>query len=1216
MIPPSELFVGLFHGTSRRGAIAAGALLLAGLLGTGQLTRHERADAEAEASQEFAASCREIQAKIEVRLAAHEQILRSAGAFFADDNGVTRAEWHEFAERQKINQTLPGIQGLGFALLVPRAQLEQHVQTVRAEGFPAYRVWPEGERATYSAVVFLEPFAGRNLRAFGYDMTTEPVRRAAMERARDRDEVALSGKVTLVQEDGQDPQAGTLMYMPVYRMGAPRATVAERRAALVGWVYSPYRMRDLISAGMLGRWDLAVQRQIHLEIFDGETPAPAALLYDSQHHHGPPAITAPGAAHEIELAVAGRHWVLRFSPADGTGARVDYGRAWLVFASGTLISLLIASLVLSLANTRSGARRMAERLTADLRRSEERWKFALESAGDGVWDWNLAAGEIFFSPRWKAMLGYAPDEIGAGLEEWSSRVHPEDLPRAMADVQAHLDAGTAGYSSEHRMRAKDGTWRWILDRGLVVAREAGGAPLRMIGTHTDITARKQAERALRESEEKFARVFQFAPVWIAVTDLTDGTYLDVNDEALRATGFSRAEVLGRTALDFAWITPADRLRIGQALETHGRIVSMEMAFRAKDGRTLHGWVNGETIVLGGHACLLTITTDITARKQAEAALAASEANYRRLFEGMLDGFALHEILCDAAGRPVDYRFLSVNPAFERLTGLRAADIVGRTVRDVLPQTEPSWIERYGRVALTGEGVEFEDYSGALGRHFEVAATCPQPGQFATVFIDITANKQAETALRDSEERYRALVEWSPEAIVVHRGGRFVYGNPTAIKLIGAGSAADLFGQPFLDRICPEDRPLVLARAKAAAAGQVNLPMVEIRFVRLDGSLVEVESQSTAITYNGAPAFHVSARDITARKQAEAALRRSEERYRSILNASPDDITITDLTGRILLVSPAALPMFGFTDTAEIIGRPIADFIVPADRDRVAAVIARMFAGVMPGPTEVRGLRRDGSSFELEATAEFVRDEIGRPANMVFVVRDTTVRTQAQRALQTSLRDKEALLKEVHHRVKNNLQVIMSLLRMEARRSVEVGTQTVLGEMQGRIRSMALLHESLYRSGTFAAVDLGAYLRQLATQSLRTLGTAPGAIRLRLDLPSVHVEMDQALPCGLLVNELISNSLKHAFPLGRSGEVHLTLEPVPGGSHWRLQVSDDGIGLPADFAAKRGHSLGLQLVTDLAGQLRGTLEIGPAAGPGAAFTVTFTIETPQLPAVPA
>lgn len=214
------------------------------------------------------------------------------------------------------------------------------------------------------------------------------------------------------------------------------------------------------------------------------------------------------------------------------------------------------------------------------------------------------------------------------------------------------------------------------------------------------------------------------------------------------------------------------------------------------------------------------------------------------------------------------------------------------------------------------------------------------------------------------------------------------------------------------------------------------------------------------------------------------------------------------------------------------------------------------------------------------------------------------RERAELALHTLLRDKEALLKEVHHRVKNNLQVVSSLLRLEAARDANASTVSVLRDMQGRIQAMGLLHESLYGSGNFASVDLAAYLRQLATQAFATFSTRSGAVRLDVDLASVEVSMDQAITCGLLVNELVSNSLKHAFPGGRTGVLRIALQALDSPGHWQLRISDDGVGLPADLAQRQPRSLGLQLASDLADQLGGPL--CRADGPGTGFHVEFLI----------
>ena len=329
------------------------------------------------------------------------------------------------------------------------------------------------------------------------------------------------------------------------------------------------------------------------------------------------------------------------------------------------------------------------------------------------------------------------------------------------------------------------------------------------------------------------------------------------------------------------------------------------------------------------------------------------------------------------------------------------------------------------------------------------------------------------------------------------------------------------------------------------------------------------------------------------------LQEREDEYRTLFNSAGDAIFIHNPEARMLAVNPLACERLGYT-SAELMSMTVNQVDAPEESPHAAERIARLMEqGQLSFETVHR--RKDGSLVPTEVSARRISWR-GQPA-MMSICRDITARKQADELIRAALLEKEALLKEVHHRVKNNLQVITSLLRLEAGRSNHAETKSVLKEMQGRIRSMALLHETLYRSGNFAQVDLAAYLKQLSTQLFRSLVAQPGAIQFRLNVESVHLTTDQTIPCGLIVNELVTNCLKHGFPDGRTGEVRIELQPVSGGTQLRLRVSDTGVGLPADFESKRGKSLGLQLVSDLARQIGGQLEVGP--GPSAVFEVTFT-----------
>ncbi|TAN66772.1 MAG: hypothetical protein EPN17_13025 [Methylobacter sp.] len=200
-------------------------VLLVGLSITGFLAYSFKSIEESSAKDKIVSVCKQIQLNIEARLNTQEQALKGGAALFDASEIVSRGEWHDYAARIELDNNFKGIQGFGFAVLIPPAQLPAHVAQIRREGFPDYKVWPNETRDIYTSIIYLEPFEGRNLRALGYDMYSEPVRRVAMEKARDENKAALTGRVTLVQETGQAIQSGILMYVPVYRNNMPIDTV-------------------------------------------------------------------------------------------------------------------------------------------------------------------------------------------------------------------------------------------------------------------------------------------------------------------------------------------------------------------------------------------------------------------------------------------------------------------------------------------------------------------------------------------------------------------------------------------------------------------------------------------------------------------------------------------------------------------------------------------------------------------------------------------------------------------------------------------------------------------------------------------------------------------------------------------------------------------------------------------------------------------------------
>ncbi|WP_020507445.1 EAL domain-containing protein [Lamprocystis purpurea] len=444
-----------------------------------------------DAARQFGYRCDQVALKIGERLSAYALILRGGAALFAASRTVDRDEWRAYVETLRASGSVPGVQGIGFAQVIAPDQLAAHVAGIQGEGFPDYSVRPPGERALYTSIIFLEPFRDRNLRAFGFDMYAEPVRRVAMDQARDTGEAALSGKVELVQETGTQVQAGTLMYVPVYRNEAPVQTLEQRRAALIGWAYSPYRMHDLMT-GILGDWEGHQGKTVDLTIYDGLEASPDRLLFDSK-----PAVTPDpwSLFHQPQtLDFNGRHWLLvcdRLPTASG----IDYRLAWTALAGGGALSGLLFWLMLSMINTRVNARRIADQLTEEVRRREERlylaasvfthaWEGIMITAADGtILDVNDAFGRI---------TSYSSDDVlGRNPRILSSGLHGAAFYEAM--WRALLEQGQ--WSGEIWNRRKSGEVYAVMQT-ISAVRDTQGCIRQYVALFSDVTLMKEQERAL------------------------------------------------------------------------------------------------------------------------------------------------------------------------------------------------------------------------------------------------------------------------------------------------------------------------------------------------------------------------------------------------------------------------------------------------------------------------------------------------------------------------------------------------------------------------------------------------------------------------------------------------------------------------------------------------------------------------------------------------
>lgn len=329
----------------------------------------------------------------------------------------------------------------------------------------------------------------------------------------------------------------------------------------------------------------------------------------------------------------------------------------------------------------------------------------------------------------------------------------------------------------------------------------------------------------------------------------------------------------------------------------------------------------------------------------------------------------------------------------------------------------------------------------------------------------------------------------------------------------------------------------------------------------------------------------------------------------VLDSAGEGICGLDLQGRATFVNPAAGKILNAAPE-ELTGKPLHEWLQhdngvepsasPGARKNHPFYDVLRDGKVHHSDGEIFQ-RRDGTTFPLDFTCNPIRDETNALVGAVVTFKDITERKHAEEQIRESLHEKEVLLKEIHHRVKNNLQVITSLLNLQSGAITQPEVLAMFMESQNRIRSMALIHEKLYQSPDLAKIDFADYADNLARHLYRTYVVNTGLIKLTVDMENIYLDVDSALPCGLIINELVSNSLKYAFPNERKGEVAIRLSRQEDGK-LALRVQDNGVGLPAGMSVSNSKSLGLKLVHILTKQLAGQLEY--KLNPGTEFKIVF------------
>lgn len=724
----------------------------------------------------------------------------------------------------------------------------------------------------------------------------------------------------------------------------------------------------------------------------------------------------------------------------------------------------VAGVLVTLFETtgRVNAERERAQVDAALRNSEQRLRALVTATSYAVYS---------MSPDWREMRqlsgqGFLAD-TKAPSRGWLEQYIPADEQEVLWEAIQQAIAQKGVFEFEHRIHLADGTlgWTWSIAVPLL---DANGDIVEWFGAASDITARRRAEAALRESEQRLQSIANLVPdlLW---ESQSDGAMSWFNQRWMEYTGQHGEQGNSRGWVEA--IHPVDRetvLRRYRLAVEQGRPLRQEHRMRRYDGEYRWFVVNAFPLTneSGSVAKVYSAATDIHEQRLTLEALRESEDLRRIALEG---------------GRMVAWRW----------------------------DTRNRWVLGRENAALWG----------------------------------IQTN-QGTVPIEDYMERM------SPE---------------------GAAAIEGVMRKP----ITPSEEFDGQIRIKSGSKAG--------RWIRWRGRA----ERERPWMINGV-SF-----DVTEQKLAEERLQESEQRLRLLVeNVREYALFQTDLEGRVTTWNPGAERVFGY-GSAEILGVPVQRLLALSDHQ--IGLVAEELGRVSKGERlqDARWLlRKDGTRFWAQWASEPLQDESGAVRGVVKVLRDETDRRRAEESMQESLAEKEALLREVHHRVKNNLQVITSLLNLQASQVNDERVLSMFDEARNRVYAIAAIHELIYKSASLSAVHLVDYARQLVPDVVKMFG-AQDRIEVAVEGDGATLELERAVPFGLLLNEMVSNVCKHAFPDNTRGELRIRLSDEP--QMIVLEVLDNGVGLPPGFGEKQPATLGFQLMQALVRQLRGSMTVVPAPG---------------------